>query len=240
MSWSFTMPIWGKLSKYLLNWATFVSTPAAIELCACSVCTLNKKIECKHEILLNTQLKCIQNGLESIINLLLFGELRGKRGSFHLGGFKKPHRQFQLKHTCQGPPVSRQTHTSPRGLHTMLGVWGNSSPALHLCPPPSLPTSQDKIQTRNTCQMPHLTRDFFTQSSLSAMDRVWPCAHCMGTGDMELGKTGLCTTILTTKCLKWSVIQCEWIYTSSNNAKTWDMTEMQKTWINEVQNQTTS
>ena len=118
MSWSFTMPTWGKLSKYLLNWATFVSTPAAIELCACSVWTLNKKTECKYEILLNTQLKCIQNGPESIINYCCLVSSGGNVALFIWGDLKS--------HTG-----SSRWNTLARGLLGLGRLWYKSTRATY-------------------------------------------------------------------------------------------------------------
>lgn len=98
---------------------------------------------------------------------LLFGKLRGKCSSFHFGGFKKSPRQFQLKHTCKGPPVSGQTVTQAQEGYPLGSVSGEV-PHLGstLSPPPSLtyPTGQD-ANSQHMPDAPSVLRFLYAEQS---------------------------------------------------------------------------
>lgn len=187
MSWSFTMPIWGKLSKYLLNWATFVSTPAAIELCACLVCTLNKKIECKYEILLNTQLKCIQNGLESIINYCCLVSSEGNVALFIWGDLKSHTGSSSWNTLARGLLcLGRLWHKSTRTTYCArcLGKFFTCASSEPTPIPPHL-TGQD-TNLQHMPDAPSDPRFLHAEQSVCHGQSLTLCT-LHGSGDMELG-----------------------------------------------------
>lgn len=104
-----------RLSKYLLNWATFVSTPAAYR----TVCMFSWNIKIRVQVwnFAETQFKCIQNGLESIIHYCLVNW--EENAVLFISGDLKSH------------PGSSSWNTLARGLLCLGRLWRKPKRATH-------------------------------------------------------------------------------------------------------------